>query len=884
MREDCERSKHSLSTDMVAHCCVYGCGNKYNKDGVKLFRLPTSDPEKLSVWLTLIGRKDLLKKSQKQKLTQRICSDHFREEYYKYGKTLHKDAVPCRNLIIISEESEEARPSTSKTGLCLKRHDSCRADEPLAKVTKKRVVPMENVKIIDIKEGSPPERLLTKEAFLESCDQYLDEKTSKIVKKQLALRKGHKSIKTPNQANSSDVKNTDKDNNEIKETDKEDNSDRIKTKMLYLSQRGIQISDIDETLTLSEDHIEELDATIKEEEIQIQDTFEIKEEGDVYEDVDQDPLLEVDSVLEDEVKISVSLPKNLSENPIMSSTRVEAMHISENYFNLNRKYTTKIDNKKCSDIRPDAQMLSYMKVGKYDKSHQAYRSTLAESGLKIVNDSSCCSLKRQKILSELPRQMINFLQKTPHNYFTQNKNLCCKSTINSPQVQLNELEQTISHTKKNTTRLKEVLKNIDLPSTCIVQDDCALTCKNQDSKHQSHYLHKEHTYKRLQGHQEIYTTWLNNVHSKQSVNPLEIDNQQSGNVLTDTAHTPMLMTTIPQPSEPLTPEDPTVKALIASILERFKNIHLSLSAEGKVVALLDAPAASLSNEELTILSDILTRAQEQIQSFGIIDSSSSNLADPLNANQNIINMGFTHSQQLSTDVENEKTAYDCTNNIPSNMNDQGNLNEIKRNSALEKAREEIYSSSNLYEIYSNLSYFKNIQIKHSLETYSKRGQELLGPKIMNVYSLNNDTSIANPTVKRTYQNNTRMRNALTSKETKTYSPSSCSLSKNKKIFKTLITVPRMKNKNISTMVMNQTKRQYMLQSIPQGVQTNYASPALNVPLHCFLSPNNDGSSIVRVPAIENNKISMRYPQSAPHITILNKTDNKDNEDDCILGV
>ncbi|CAG9792864.1 unnamed protein product [Diatraea saccharalis] len=560
----------------------------------------------------------------------------------------------------------------------------------------------------------------------------------------------------------------------------------------------------------------------------------------------------------------------------------------------------------------DASMQFYVEVDKSDKSHYTYMSKIGESGLNSVKDRACCSLQRLKIWSELPRQMINFLQKTPHNYlYSQNKKCCHDKTIYYPKVQLEQIEypKTFSHTKNNTTRLKEVFKNVDLRTTNNVRHQCKhLNLKN---------LNRKHIHNQPRVHQEANdSNSLAKIAQQQ-----KSDNLQSP---TNVLITPPSITSIFQSSELLQQEEPTVQVLIASILERFKNIRLSLNAEGKIVALLDTPATALSSDELTILSDIIGRVQEQVKMLGIIDNSSSNLADPLNDSQNI-NINLIRSQKYGTNIENEFIPCPRTNEIPlnpkplltscrKNFNVSCNRKRLKKNSSLgeetEKIDKVIHASSDIYEAYTSLTHLKNEQYQRSLEAYKKHSKGSFAPKIKNVYSLNEgqtkktksdkvsyitsstqtDISKIKRPRKRSLEKTSILENILKSKKTKTDSSSSLTLKNTQKKNKSPVTIQKIVNNDTSTV--NQLNSQYLPQPILVQAAAN---STINAPFQCFVAPENVDSSLVGLPMIQNNSIphntplsqyvSVNVPESSPRIIILPNTLNKgDDADDCILGV
>ncbi|KAL4718554.1 hypothetical protein ACJJTC_004972 [Scirpophaga incertulas] len=99
-------------------------------------------------------------------------------------------------------------------------------------------------------------------------------------------------------------------------------------------------------------------------------------------------------------------------------------------------------------------------------------------------------------------------------------------------------------------------------------------------------------------------------------------------------------------------QDPTVFILITGILEKFKNVKLFLNEAGKITAELNMPVDQLTTDELHILSIILTKAQEQVNTMDISNNSTIlNFATPLNGSNisnNIDSLGTIVSSPNST--------------------------------------------------------------------------------------------------------------------------------------------------------------------------------------------------------------------------------------------
>lgn len=71
-----------------------------------------------------------------------------------------------------------------------------------------------------------------------------------------------------------------------------------------------------------------------------------------------------------------------------------------------------------------------------------------------------------------------------------------------------------------------------------------------------------------------------------------------------------------------------VNTLVTSILERFKDVRLTINSEGKVAAALNTPVSNLSTVELKVLANVLSYAQSQVNSLGL--NSSMNLRNLIN--------------------------------------------------------------------------------------------------------------------------------------------------------------------------------------------------------------------------------------------------------------
>ncbi|XP_063369870.1 uncharacterized protein LOC134658192 [Cydia amplana] len=108
----------------------------------------------------------------------------------------------------------------------------------------------------------------------------------------------------------------------------------------------------------------------------------------------------------------------------------------------------------------------------------------------------------------------------------------------------------------------------------------------------------------------------------------------------NTAVPPSMFVTDVVDSDELSKE---VNSLIASILDRFKDVRLTINGDGKVAAALNTPVNTLSTVELKVLANILSFAQSQINLLGSKVSSGSSLCL-----SNIINLKVDDVQSNTT--------------------------------------------------------------------------------------------------------------------------------------------------------------------------------------------------------------------------------------------
>ncbi|RVE51820.1 hypothetical protein evm_003623 [Chilo suppressalis] len=542
------------------------------------------------------------------------------------------------------------------------------------------------------------------------------------------------------------------------------------------------------------------------------------------------------------------------------------------YFVLNVKSKT-YKTQHCI-VREDCQVQSYFETSR-SKPQKSFNmlSALKNSHLKNHTRYVCCWVKHQEILSHFPASAD--LLKKIHNCPTGNCKCCCKRKMKLPPLKFKQIKlpETFNHTKRYITKLKEVLRNVEKLRN-ITMDQCKLTCK----------------------------AYANN------------SNMPS-----------VLSSPDQQKIESIMHQNPTVNTMISSIMHRFKHIKLSLSAEGKVQAILDTPATTFSKLELNILSKILEHAQEQVKDLGIVDNSNNNLSDPLNVRNLNFSVDSFH-QRCTSEVTNSSEVHTSNTEFPNHVKSNSDpvliknndsLNEKPKNNRkiinLDNVGKSIQNTSDLYDTYRNFSIIQMQQLHHSFESYFRQrhptrvqvnhgvnnlplGNHAIMPSIAKVFSLNTevgtqtDVNKTKPNAKRSSETISILEDILTEKKAKLDIPST-SYQANYTTDITSGTLLQQKNNPITLKVIPSNPTSAMTKQ-PDYQYVKLEPNTLVYPVLIPVLTGNTDSVASSVP--QNRSLlqtmitpvvgseSLQIPQS--HVPFGPLDNTVDNDGECILGV
>ncbi|XP_063388208.1 uncharacterized protein LOC134674086 [Cydia fagiglandana] len=228
----------------------------------------------------------------------------------------------------------------------------------------------------------------------------------------------------------------------------------------------------------------------------------------------------------------------------------------------------------------------------------------------VTTEAVCCWYKREEVISKLHAlhpDAIKFLR-TTHTCQSKECKCCCKPAIKTG-IQLDNIPLPRRSLHSLSTMSAWRPGNLSEKD----DDDCQITS-----------VMSSPTLKHLPQTTEIPVTIVPTLKTLPQ----------------NTAVPPSMFVTDVVDSDELSKE---VNSLITSILDRFKDVRLTINGEGKVAAALNTPVNTLSTVELKVLANILSFAQSQVNLLGSKVSLGSSLCL-----SNIINLKVDDVQSNST--------------------------------------------------------------------------------------------------------------------------------------------------------------------------------------------------------------------------------------------
>ncbi|XP_063542564.1 uncharacterized protein LOC134751134 [Cydia strobilella] len=237
----------------------------------------------------------------------------------------------------------------------------------------------------------------------------------------------------------------------------------------------------------------------------------------------------------------------------------------------------------------------------------------------VTTEAVCCWYKREEVISKLQASnalhpdAIKFVR-TTHTCQSKECKCCCKPAIKTG-IQLDNIflptRSLLSLSTINAWKPGNLSEKDD--------DDCQITS-----------VMTRPTLKQLpQNTDEIPVTIVPTLKPSPQNTAVPV-----------TAVPPSMFVTDVVDSDELSKE---VNSLITSILDRFKDVRLTINGDGKVAAALNTPVNTLSTVELKVLANILSFAQSQVNLLGSKVSSGSSLCL-----SNIINLKVDDVQSNTT--------------------------------------------------------------------------------------------------------------------------------------------------------------------------------------------------------------------------------------------
>lgn len=396
----------------------------------------------------------------------------------------------------------------------------------------------------------------------------------------------------------------------------------------------------------------------------------------------------------------------------------------------------------------------------FEINRQSSEPSLVNSQQNVIKGSGCCWLSRERFLTTTFKEMssphfaktthdiVNFF-KTPHPCSFGSCRCCCStkkvSTANyansgstiSEQIELPMLIKKSSNYNSKHVQTLKLYKKLVRP-TILKSNNATATKKSKKQTVTTSNPSRVRLIPRILRKPAISVPLL-----PQKIEDVEFTINQPENASDPLGliQNPDILNPATQSPAPnnATIQDPLVKTMIANVLERFKNIRLTLNSEGKVVAELDTPVTNLSKTELEILSSILTHAQQQVNVLGIANHVTQNLhavmrnplffipelSVPENTNPTAINSLFPSEAALTNQNPNYNNLITnqnvtTTTNMPSSVDGPLILKPYvgqRSTTFLSEERKEMEStvacSTDLYHAFTTLTYLKKQQYRQS---------------------------------------------------------------------------------------------------------------------------------------------------------------------------
>lgn len=181
-------------------------------------------------------------------------------------------------------------------------------------------------------------------------------------------------------------------------------------------------------------------------------------------------------------------------------------------------------------------------------------------------------------------------------------------------------------------------------------------------------------------------------------------------------------------------ESTEVKMFVNNILEKFKGVQLILNTDGNILAQFGLSENNLKSEEIQMLTQIITQAQNELDALGPqmgnTDLNLCNLPGISKIIANICKLQEKTKQQKVLVQENDdiSTKDDCVLDDRSKVSEEENIPVISNPSTL--------TNNNFYnKVFSTLMRRKRKHYLNAFEQFLKLKQDTFSPIIENVYSI-----------------------------------------------------------------------------------------------------------------------------------------------------